>query len=417
MNTTTPAARCPFALDPDGTDLHGEAAHLRTFGAAAQVELPGGVPAWSVTDPALVRRLLTDPRISKDGHRHWPAYMNGEISEGWPLRIWIDVRSALTAYGPEHTRLRRLIASAFSTRRVRAMVPVIDRIIASLLDELADCEERPVDLRAQFAWRLPLLVVNELLGVPETMHDAFRDTIGSLFATGLTEEQATANAVAVYQLLGALVAAKRETPGDDVTTGLIEAGDDETGSRLSEQELLDSVMLLIGAGHETTVNLIDHAVVNLLSHPEQLAAVRAGEATWADVVEETLRHQPPVASILPRFAIEDVHDEASGVVFGRGELILINFAAAGRDPGTHGADAEEFDVRRATRGDHLSFGHGTHFCLGSELARIEGRSALEALFTRFPDLALAVPATELKPVASFITNGHQTIPVNLRPGA
>ena len=416
MDTQASAPGCPFRLDPTAADIHAEADLLRAHGPAAWVELPGGVQAWSVTDPGLIRRLLTDPRVSKDAHRHWPAYISGEIPQRWPLRIWVDVRNALTAYGDEHTRLRRLIATAFSARRVRALRPAIEEITDNLLDQLEAAADAQgvADLRDHFAWVLPLQVVNTLLGVPDHMHDAFRSTVGGLFATGLTEEEAMQTGIAVYQLLADLVAAKRRTPGDDVTSGLIQAHDTETDSRLSEQELLDSLLLLIGAGHETTVNLITHAVVNLLTHPAQLALIRNGSATWEDAAEETLRHQAPIATIIMRFAIEDIHDPDTGHLFRKGDAIAINYAAAGRDPALHGEDVDRFDITRTARRDHLAFGYGAHFCLGAELARLEARIALPALFARFPDLALAVPADQLRPLPSFISNGHEQIPVILR---
>ncbi|MEU6082590.1 cytochrome P450 [Streptomyces sp. NPDC047108] len=356
--------------------------------------------------------------MSKDAHRHWPDHIDEHIPAAWPLRPWVDVRNALTAYGDEHTRLRRLIGSAFTTRRVRALVPVIESLASGLLDRL---EDEPagteVDLRARYAWVLPLMVVNTLLGVPDETHQDFRRAIGGLFATNLSEEEATANALAVYALLDDLVAAKRRTPGDDVTSALIDAHDDATDSRLSHQELLDSLLLLIGAGHETTVNLLDHAVVNLLGDRGQLAAVRRGDVAWSDVVEETLRHQAPIANIIMRFPVEDVHDAESGLTFRQGEAIVINYAAVGRDPHLHGENAEVFDSTRSSRREHMAFGHGVHYCLGAELARLEGRIALSALFDRFPHLELAVEQDTLVPVPSFISNGHQVLPVRLHGSA
>ncbi|GHH76916.1 cytochrome P450 [Streptomyces sulfonofaciens] len=415
MTATPPDTGCPYPLDGSGTDIHAEAAALRARGPAARVLLPGGIPAWSVTDPQLIRRLLTHPGISKDAHRHWPAYVRKEVPEDWPLRIWVDVRNALSAYGSEHRRLRRPLAAAFSTRRVRALAPRIEEITRDLLDELCTAgPEEVVDLRARFAWRLPLLVVNSVLGVPGHLHDAFRDAIGDLFATGLPPEEAAAAPVRVYALIDELLAHKRGHPEDDVTCALITA---HTDGELTVRELADSLMLLIGAGHETTVNLLDHATAGLLSHPAQLAAATSGRTGWEQVVEEALRHQAPIATIILRFAVHDVVDEPTGLVFARGDALAINFAAAGRDPGVHGGDADRFDTARATAREHLAFGHGPHLCVGAELARIEACIALRALFARFPDMRLAVGPAELQPLPSLISNGHRRLPVVLGAAA
>lgn len=407
-------ARCPYPLDASGSDIHREAAALAERGPATRVTLPGltaEIPAWSVTDPALVRNLLISRYVSKDAQQHWSAYRDGQIPQEWPLRVWTDVRNALTAYGREHTRLRKPLKSAFSSRRVQAMEPTIREITDGLLDELASRSAGgPVDFRAHFAWRLPLLVVNTVLGVPPWMHDQFRQAIGLLFNTSLTGEEAIAALKEVRRLLGLLIAHRRITAGDDVTSALIAT---QGASAISEDELIDSLLLLIGAGHETTVNLLDHAVVNLLTHPAQLDLARRGRIGWPAVVEETLRHQAPVASILLRFATTTFLDEQSGITFEEGDALVINFAAANRNPRVHGPDADAFDITRSTSREHLAFGHGTHYCLGAELARLEATIALEALTTRYPAMRLAVAPADLRPLPSFISNGHQEIPVHL----
>ncbi|WP_432012698.1 cytochrome P450 family protein [Streptomyces cucumeris] len=419
MDTRPTAAGCPFRLDPKALDIHAESAQLRDQGPATLVELPGGVAAWSVTDTALIKRLLTDSRVSKDAHRHWPDYINGRIPSKWPLRLWVDVKNALTAYGREHGRLRRLIGKAFTVRRVRALAPRIKDITHDLLDQLKEAAEHgeTVDLRDRFAWILPLSVVNLLLGVPEHLHAPFRSAVEGIFATDKTEEQAEENGRELYRLLNDLITAKRQNPSDDVTSALITAHDEQTDSHLTHQELQDSILLVVGAAHETTVNAVVHAIVNLLTHRDQLALLRAGHAPWADAVEETLRHQAPVANLIMRFATEDLHDSASGVTFLQGEPIVINYAAAGRDPKVHGPQADRFDITRTTHRQHLSFGYGTHLCLGAELARLEAQIALHALFDRFPNLTLACPPSDLRPLESFISNGYRALPVHLRPDA
>ncbi|GAA2073410.1 cytochrome P450 [Streptomyces albiaxialis] len=381
----------------------------------APVELPGGVVAWAVTDPALLRKLLTDSRVSKDPRRHWPKWINGEISPEWPLFTWVAVRNMFTAYGGDHRRLRTLVAKAFTARRTAALRPRVGQIVGELLDGVAESGRRgdPVDLREALCYPLPIQVIAELFGLPEERGARLRTLVDGIFHTSADPEEAAATFAGFHTVLGELVALKRETPGDDLTSGLI-AARDEDGSRLSEQELVDTLLLVISAGHETTVNLLDNAVHALLTRPRELEHVREGRASWDDVIEETLRYDSPVASIPLRYAVTDIDvgGAGEGSVIRAGEAILASYAAAGRDPGWYGPDADDFDVTRVGK-EHLAFGHGAHFCLGAPLARLEARMALPALFERFPDLALAVPPEELEPVESFISNGHRTLPVRL----
>jgi cytochrome P450 len=270
-----------------------------------------------------------------------------------------------------------------------------------------------VDLRERYTYQLPIKVVCELFGIgDEAAREEMSRCVDVLFNIGKAPEEIAAAFTRLQQILRDLVAEKRECPGDDLSSALIAARDGDT-SPLSEEELVDTLALFVSAGHETTTNLLGNAIVAMLTHSDQLGRVRSGDATWEDVIEETLRSQAPVPSMPLRFAVEDI-DIGDGVTLRAGEPILACYAAAGRDPRVHGQDADRFDIDRAAK-EHLAFGYGVHHCLGSPLARLEAAVALPALFERYPALTLAAEPGELLPLESFVSNGYRALPARLTP--
>ncbi|MFG2441005.1 cytochrome P450 [Streptomyces sp. NPDC048508] len=400
----------PLVLDPTGSDPDAENLALRERGPATLVDILG-VRAWSVSDPALLKQLLNSKDVSKDGRAHWPAF--AETVPTWPLALWVAVENMFTAYGKDHSRLRRMIAPTLSARRTSVLQTDIETLVNDLLDALDRLPAgESIDLREHLAYPLPIAVIGQLMGVPPYQRAEFRTVVDNVFATHLTAEQQAANTAALYSLLDSLIDTKRVKPDEDMTSLLIATRDEEgDGSTLSDAELRDTLLLMISAGYETTVNVIDQAITTLLSEPQQLAHVQEGRCTWHDIVEETLRHNPPVKHLPLRYARTDI-TLPDGQTIQAGDALLASYAAANRHPALH-RDADLFDAIRPTK-EHLAFGHGVHFCLGAPLARLEVTTALRLFFERFPHAELATDEAELRRLPSLISNGHTTVPVRLR---
>ncbi|MET8161469.1 cytochrome P450 [Sphaerisporangium sp. NPDC005289] len=404
-------SRCPVALDITGKDIHAEAEHLRSLGPATLIELPGGVTAWAITDYETLRKVLTDTRVTKSARAHWPAFTNGEIRPDWELISWVAMDNISTSWGSDHKRLRRLVGKAFTPRRIEAVRPLIVQLTNEILDALAATPPgEVVDLRQQFAYPLPARLVADIIGMDETALAKTAPVINMMVDTTVSPEVAHGILMGWRDAMSEFIASKRANPGEDITSDLIAARDDEDGGKLTEGELTDTIFAILGAGSETTINFLSNAVTNLLTHPDQLELVRSGEKSWDDVMEEVLRAEAPLASLPLRFAADDV--DLDGVLIRKGDPILVNYLAAGRDPKLHGESACEFDITRADK-EHISFGYGPHYCLGAGIARLVGAIGLSTLFERFPDINLAVPAEELQPLPTFIMNGHRSLPVRL----
>ncbi|WP_055697165.1 MULTISPECIES: cytochrome P450 family protein [Streptomyces] len=399
-----------IALDPFVTDLDGESARLRAAGPLAAAELPGGVPVWAVTHHAEARQLLTDKRLVKD-IEVWGAWRRGEIPADWPLiGLANPGRSMLTVDGEEHRRMRALVAQALTPRRVEHMRGRIAELAGGLLDKVAAAESGVVDLKAEFAYPLPMYVISDLMGVDEADHPRLKVLFDKFFSSQTPPEEVVATLGELAAMMGRVVAARRAEPGDDLTSALIQASED--GDHLTDEEIVSTLQLMVAAGHETTISLIVNAVVNLSTHPDQLALVRSGEVGWDAVIEETLRYSTPTSHVLIRFAAEDV--PVGDKVIPKGDALIVSYGAIGRDEAAHGPTAGDFDITRTSPTRHISFGHGPHVCPGAALSRLEAGVALPALYERFPELTLAIPRSQLRNKPVVTQNDLYELPVKLR---
>jgi cytochrome P450 len=361
----------------------------------------GGVPVWLITGYDHARRLLTDPRLCKD--REAALALFPPKSDG-PFESEL-LSSMLQSDPPDHTRLRRLVAKAFTMRAAEAMRPQIEDIADSLLDDIDS--EVPVDLMKAYAGPLPIRVISELLGIPASNRSSFRDLVEP-FLNQSTRKQKDAASAELTDMLADLITEKRRHPTADLTSALIAARDD--GNRLSERELVATLFLLISAGYDTTVNLIANGILALLRHPAQLSALRADPSQMPTAVEEILRFDSPVNVTTLRFTTEPIR--VGDVEIPANEFVMISLIAANRD-GAQFDDPDRLDLTRKPNA-HLAFGHGIHHCLGASLGRLEGRIALRKLLERFDRLELAT-TVPIEYRNSALMHGLSALPVRCVP--
>ena len=376
-------------VGPDPVPRLGE---LREQAPVAKLTSFLGMNVWLVTGEAESRQVLADTTSYSTDIRPFMG-KRGSTTDG-------DIGGLGFTDPPEHTRLRKLVSRVFTLRRMEALRPRVREVAAELIAELPS--RGPVDLMPGYALLLPVLVICELLGVPADDREEF--VAWSNAMVDGTDEMESATKLHGY--LSTLIEAKRETPDDGLISALIADADDD---RLSHEELVAMAMMLLIAGHETTVNLIGNGLLALRTHPEQRDLLRARPELLSAAVEEFLRFDSPVHSTPARFAAEDV--EYAGVVIPAGAVVILSLAAANRDPDRF-PDAAELRVDREAVG-HTAFGHGLHHCLGAQLARIEGQEAIGALLATRPDMELAVDPAELAYRHSTLVRGLRTLPVRL----
>jgi len=403
-----------FSRDEYFQDPQRYFTRLREERPVAPLDLPGSGRAWLVTRYEDVRAGLADPRLAKDPRKLYPHWEPGPVQAMFNLHM-------LNLDPPDHTRLRRLVQKAFTPGRVSALRPRVEAITVALLDATeaiaAKSDDGVVDLLDQFAFRLPITVICELLGVPARDQDDFREWTSALLSPGQPQADAEQGpdgsrdaAHAMFDYFTQLIAAKRTSPADDLLSALISVRDGAgQGDALSEGELYAMVFLLLVAGFETTVNLIASGTLALLTFPDQMARLRADPALLPAAVEELLRYTNPLNHATERFTVADL--PIGDVVIPAGEYVTLVTSSANRDPDRFG-HPDQLDLSRDASG-HVAFGHGIHYCLGAPLARLEGEVAFGALLPRFPSLSLAVAPSQLRWRPSSLFHGLESLPVRL----
>lgn len=391
--------RYPLPVSPRVFELSSEMLELSRQSPVLRADLPGGTAGWLVTSFELVRQIQLDPRFSR-------ARLADPKREQRGLEF-VTSQSLLGLDPPEHTRLRMLVAGTFTARRMRLLAPQVAAIVSDLIDQML-ADPRPADLVSAFSLPLPVRVICQMLGVPPSDQGRFHAWAQVLVADWSQDQAAMEAALdALLGYLSGLIEVKRAEPADDLITALIAARDVE--DRMSEDELVHMCMAVLLGGHETTASFIGLSLITLLTHPEQLARLRADPDLLPGAVEEFLRFVPLSSTLPPaRMTTEEV--VLGEVTIPEGAMVFPMFALANRDPSVF-PDPDVFDVGRASGPTHIGFGVGAHHCLGAQLARIELREAFAGLLGRLPGLRLAVSPDELRFKANMGVSSAREMPV------
>lgn len=388
-------------------DPPGVMAELRAAEQLGTVSLWDGRQAWLVTRYSDARSVLGDPGFSSDINN--PGLPS--LSPG--LGIARHRAAIVRMDNPRHGEIRRMVAQEFTSGRVTALRPAIERIVADQIDALLAATP-PVDLRAEFALPVPSRLICELLGVPLADQDFFQECTRNARSRGLTKEQGIAAEHQMYDYCDQLVAQKENQPEkqkeQEPTADLIGRliVDEVRPGRLTREELVTMAKVLINAGHETTASMICLGALTMLLHPDWFRAMREAPEAVPNAVEELLRYHTIVHDGVPRVATEDV--VVGNTTIRAGEGVVVSVASANRDD-TMFADPDGLDLVRADARRHLAFGHGAHLCLGLWLARAELQIALPALAARVPSLRLAVPLSGIRFSGDMQIYGVHELPV------
>ncbi|MBE8519165.1 cytochrome P450 [Amycolatopsis sp. H6(2020)] len=389
----------PMDRDAGPFDPPSALTRLRDARPVSPLVFPDGHEGWLVTGYDEVRQLMADTRFSSrlDLDVIHVPYETGMPAATEPSPPMPGMFVAMDP--PDHSRLRRKLTGAFTVKRMKQLEEHIADVVERQLDHLARLAP-PVDLVKEFALPVPSLVICELLGVPYADRETFQADSAQFMVREQTLEEKMGAYIALNTYLSELVTNKRAEPGEDILSDLARHDD------LTIEELTGAAFLLLLAGHETTANMLSLGTFALLEHPEQRAELHADAELLPGAVEELLRYLS-VADIFFRYATEDL--ELGGETITKGSTVVVSLLAANHDPRRF-ENPDTLDIHRNARG-LLSFGHGIHQCLGQQLARIEMRAGFEGLLRRFPTLALAVPAEEVKLRTDMNIYGVHELPV------